>query len=73
MVADVGLFSPRIALGGGLQVGRRLGVSLAKSLMLEVGVPERVGLLSGDLFSLSNVDERDNLSGDFSTGLVPSL
>ena len=51
IVADGGVFSPKIAFGGGLVVGRRLGVSLAKSFALGVGVPDRVGLLSGDLFS----------------------
>ncbi len=51
IVADGGVFSPRIAFGGGLVVGRRFGVSLAKSLALEVGVPDRVGLFSGDLLS----------------------
>lgn len=63
-VADGGVFSPRMALGGGLDVGRRLGVSLPKSLPPGVGVPDRVGLLSRDLFSLSNVDVRDSRSGD---------
>ena len=51
IVADGGVFSPRIAFGGGLVVGRRLGISLAKSFALGVGVPDRVGLFSGDLFS----------------------
>lgn len=51
IVADGGVFSPRIAFGGGRVVGRRFGVSLAKSLALGVGVPDRVGLLSGDLLS----------------------
>ena len=51
IVADGGVFSPRIAFGAGLVVGRRFGVSLAKSFALGVGVPERVGLLSGDLLS----------------------
>lgn len=50
-VAEVGVFSPRIAFGGGLVDGRRLGISRPKSLEPDVGVPERVGLLSGDLFS----------------------
>lgn len=63
-VADGGVFSPKIAFGGGLDVGRRLGVSLLKSLPPGVGVPDRVGLLSGDLFSLSNVNARDRRSGD---------
>lgn len=64
IVADGGVFSPKIAFGGGLDVGRKLGVSLPKSLPPGVGVPDRVGLLSGDLFSLSNVDPRDSRSGD---------
>lgn len=50
-VAEVGVFSPRIAFGGCLVEGRRLGISRPKSFPLGVGVPERVGLLSGDLFS----------------------
>ena len=50
-VAEVGVFSPRIAFGGCLMDGRRLGISRPKSLELGVGVPERVGLLSGDLIS----------------------
>ena len=63
MVADVGELSPRIAFGGGRVAGRKLGVSLLQSRMLGVGVPDLVGLLSGDLFS-SKVDARDALSGD---------
>lgn len=50
-VAEVGVFSPSMAFGGGLVDGRKLGISRLKSLALGVGVPERVGLLSGDLFS----------------------
>lgn len=53
IVEDVGVFSPRIAFKGG-------------RLVPGVGVPaaERVGLLSGDLFSNSNPGVRGNLSGD---------
>ena len=64
IVADGGVFSPSIALGGGLEVGRRVGVSLLRSFPAGVGVSDLVGLLAGDLFSPSNVDVRDSLSGD---------
>ena len=50
IVADGGVFSPRMALGGGL---RRLGVSLPFGV--GVAVPDRVGLLSGDRFSRSKL------------------
>lgn len=49
IVVEGGVFSPKIALGGGLEVGRKLGVLLAKSFALGVGVPVLVGLFSGDL------------------------
>ena len=69
IVEDGGVFSPRIALSGGRDVGRRLGVSLPKSFPIGVDVPDRVGLLSGDLFSQSNPDVRGVLSGDLSGDL----
>ena len=51
MVEDVGVFSPRIAFSGG-------------RFTLGVGVPERVGLLSGDLVSKSNIGVRGSRSGE---------
>ena len=72
IVADVGVFSPRMAFGGGLVDGLRHGVSRSNSLALGVGVPERTGLRSGDLFSLSNVGVRGILSGDRSGDFPPS-
>ena len=56
-----------MAFGGG-RVGRKLGISLPKSLELEVGVPDRVGILSGDRFSNSKEDRADR-SGDLSGDL----
>lgn len=45
MVAEGGVFSPRMALGGGLEEGLRLGVSFSGSLLDGVGVVEvRSGL-----------------------------
>jgi hypothetical protein len=46
MVADGGVFSPRIALWGGLADGRNEGVSLRASRLEGVGVPKREGLRS---------------------------
>ena len=46
MVADGGVFSPRIALCGGLADGRNEGVSLRASRLEGVGVPKREGLRS---------------------------
>ena len=71
MVADVGELSPSIAFGGGRVVGRKVGVSLLQSRMPGVGVPDLVGLLSGDRLS-SKIDARDALSGDRSGDLVLS-
>ena len=68
IVADGGVFSPRIAFGGGR---RRLGVSLPFGV--GVAVPERVGLLSGDMFSISKLCARDNRSGNLSGDLVGDL
>ena len=51
MVAEGGVFSPNIGLTGDRGVGLKIGVSLPKSLVLGVGVPDRVELLSGDLVS----------------------
>lgn len=48
MVADGGVFSPRIALGGCLVDGRRAGVSF-KSREAGVGVVDRSGDFSGEL------------------------
>lgn len=64
IVAEGGVFSPNMAFGGGLVVGRRPGASRLRSRPFGVGVPDLVGLRSGDLFSLSNVEVRDNRSGD---------
>lgn len=49
IVADGGVFSPRIAFGPERVVGRSDGVSLKKSLVDGVGVPTRVGEFSGEL------------------------
>ena len=68
IVADGGVFSPRIAFGGGR---RRLGVSLPSGV--GVAVPERVGLLSGDVFSESKLWVRSNRSGDLSGDLIGVL
>ena len=68
MVAEGGVFSPRMAFGGGR---RRLGVSLP--LGVGVAVPDRVGLLSGDMFSKSKLCALDNRSGDLSGDLVGDL
>jgi hypothetical protein len=56
MVADGGVFSPKMALGGGLDVGRKLGVELSRSREDGVGVAARDGFLSGEenMLSLSN-------------------
>ena len=75
IVDEGGVFSPRIGLGGGL---RKLGVSFPKSLAPGVVVPDfvvsdRVGLLSGDLFSKSKPGVRGNLCGDFSGDLSREL
>ena len=68
IVADGGVFSPKMAFGGGL---RRLGVSLP--LGVGVAVPERVGLLSGETFSKSKLCARGSRSGDRSGDLVGDL
>ena len=57
-----------MALRFGREFGRRLTASLPMSLDVGVGVPERVGLLSPDLFSKSNA-VRGALSGDRSGDL----
>ena len=72
IIDDGGVFSPNIAFGGGLDVGRRTGVSLATSFALGVGVPVRVGLFSGDLFSKSKPGVRGILSSERSKEEVPS-
>jgi len=51
IVAEGGVFSPSMALTGERGVGLNTGVSLPKSLVLGVGVAERVESLSGDLTS----------------------
>ena len=68
IVADGGVFSPKMALGGGR---RRLGVSLPFGV--GVAVPDRVGLLSGDMFSISKLCVRDKRSGNLSGDLVGDL
>lgn len=68
IVADGGVFSPRMALGGGR---RRLGVSLPFGV--GVAAPDRVGLLSGDVFSISKLCARGNRSGNLSGDLVGDL
>ena len=72
IVAEGGVFSPRIAFTGDRGVGLKIGVSLPKSLVLGVGVPERVGLRSGDLFSCSKLGVRGTLSKDRSGEPTPS-
>lgn len=69
IVADGGVFSPRIALGPDLALGRRLGMSRSKSLQVEVGVLDRVGLFSGDRVSYSRRGMRPNRSGERSGDL----
>lgn len=64
IVADGGVFSPRMALGGGR---RRLDVSLPFGV--GVAVPDRVGLLSRDRLSRSKLCARGNRSGDLSGDL----
>lgn len=49
MVADGGVFSPRMALGCCLVDGLRLGVSFSPSRGRGVGVVDRSGDLSGEL------------------------
>ena len=68
IVADGGVFSPRMAFGGGR---RRLGVSLPFGV--GVAVPDRVGLLSGDRFSRSKLCTRGSRSGDLSGDLAGDL
>lgn len=70
IVADGGVFSPRIAFGGGR---RRLAVSLPFGVGVGVAVPDLVGLLSGDVFSKSKLCARGNRSGDFSGDLAGDL
>jgi hypothetical protein len=48
IVADGGVFSPSIALGGGLDVGRKPGVELRRSREDGVGVAARDAVLSGE-------------------------
>lgn len=68
IVAEGGVFSPRMAFGGGR---RRLGVSLPFGV--GVAVPDRVGLLSGDRFSRSKLCTRGSRSGDLSGDLAGDL
>lgn len=68
IVADGGVFSPSMAFGGGR---RRLGVSLPFGV--GVAVPDRVGLLSGDVLSISKLCVRDKRSGNLSGDLVGDL
>lgn len=68
IVADGGVFSPKMAFGGGR---RRLGVS--RPFGVGVAVPDRVGLLSGDRFSRSKLCVRGNRSGDLSGDLAGDL
>ena len=70
MVADGGVFSPRMAFGGGR---RRLGVSLPFVVGVGVAVPGRVGLLSGEIFSISKLCARDNRSDSLSGDRVGDL
>ena len=64
IVAEVGAFSPKMALSGGLE--GRLDVSFGVSRPEGVGVLDRPDHLSGDRFSISNPGVRGALSGDFS-------
>ena len=68
IVDEGGVFSPRMGLNEGLE-GLRLGVSLPFSLPPGVGVPDFVGLFSGERFSKSNPDAREKRSGDLSGDL----
>jgi hypothetical protein len=72
IVAEGGVFSPRMALKGGLDAGLRLGASLTISFELPFGCPALVGLLSGTLFSESNAGIRASLSGERSPEESPS-
>lgn len=56
MVADGGVFSPSIALGADLDVGRKLGAEPSRSREAGVGVAVRDAFLSGEekMLSLSN-------------------
>ena len=54
IVADWGDDSPKIALRGGREEGRKVGTSLLRSLDTGVGVPDLVGLRSPNLLSKSN-------------------
>lgn len=85
IVADGGVFSPSIALGADLDVGRKLGAELSRSREDGVGVAARDRFLSGDenMLSLSNsrlfkgvtVPDRPRSgerSGERSGDLVPS-
>ena len=65
IVAEGGVFSPRIAFGGGLEflkLSCRLGVGVA--------VPDRVPPFSGDRASRSDAGVRSSLSGDLSGDLA---
>lgn len=68
-MADGGVFSPRIALRRGL-AGLKPGVSLDVSLLPGVGVPDLVGLLSGERLSKSRPVARGKRSGDRSGDLL---
>lgn len=70
IVAEGGVFSPKMAFGGGR---RRLEVSVPFGAGVGVFVPERVGLLSGDWFSRSKLCVRSNRSGDLSGDLTGDL
>ena len=65
MVADGGVFSPRIAFSGGLDC-LKLDVSPRESLPLGVGVFDRSDIFRGDPFSFSKPAVRGARSGDFS-------
>ena len=70
IVADGGVFSPRMGRSVYLLIGRPLGVSRAGSLAGGVGELDLAGLFSGDLLSFSaTVGVRGTRSGDFSGDL----
>lgn len=68
MVDDGGVFSPRIGRKDGLDRFNP-DVSFPYSLPAGVGVLDLGDVFSGDLFSRSNPEARENRSGDLSGDL----
>lgn len=71
MVDDGGVFSPKMGFNGG-RVDRKVGVSRPPSRLLG-GVPDLVGLLSGDRFMESSPSIRGRRSGERSWDLSREL